>query len=365
MRIANIIDSFENSNAPKSFRIENDSYLKDQVISLNGRKLKLLPFIHEAVVEIKANLGKEQIDILDAFSGSGIVSRMFKQHSKRLFVNDLEPFSSVLNKCYLSNKKDIDLDYIQEAVFSLNNLISVDSPIGFIEQMYAPQNNTHIKPTERAFFSNENAKIIDRIRQGIDAQIDENDRHLFIAPLLVALSKVSNTMGVYRAFFTDSQTGIGKFPNLKNVLKRIVLEVPVLSDFGCETYIYNEDANQLVKSIDEVDLVYYDPPIDKYAYGENYFMFNIVASYERPIEVSGTAGIPKLWNRSKYNSLKDYASTLIDLLGSTNAKYILLSYNELSFLSKEQMMSICSKFGSVELKNYNNGKDSLFIIKVK
>ena len=85
----------------------NSSYLTEQIINMNGRKNKLLSFINDPVLDIKEKLGKKKLDILDGFSGSGIVSRLLKQHSNKLYVNDMEHFPSVLNKCHLANKKSV------------------------------------------------------------------------------------------------------------------------------------------------------------------------------------------------------------------------------------------------------------------
>ena len=59
---------------------------------------------------IKNSLKKDKVNIFDGFSGSGIVSRLLKKHSSTLNVNDIEPYSNTLNKCYLSNKSSIDFD---------------------------------------------------------------------------------------------------------------------------------------------------------------------------------------------------------------------------------------------------------------
>ena len=48
----------------------------------------------------------ENTQVLDLFSGSGIVARFLKQHSEELIVNDLEESSRVVNTCYLSNAEE-------------------------------------------------------------------------------------------------------------------------------------------------------------------------------------------------------------------------------------------------------------------
>ena len=40
--------------------------------------------------------------MLDAFAGSGVVSRFFKRHAKLLMSNDLENFAAVAGRCFFA-----------------------------------------------------------------------------------------------------------------------------------------------------------------------------------------------------------------------------------------------------------------------
>ena len=43
----------------------------------------------------------KKLNIGEGFSGSGIVSRLFKNNSENLYVNDIAGYSYTLNNCYL------------------------------------------------------------------------------------------------------------------------------------------------------------------------------------------------------------------------------------------------------------------------
>jgi adenine-specific DNA-methyltransferase len=142
-------------------------------------------------------------------------------------------------------------------------------------------------------------------------------------------------MQVYRAFYKDTLTNKGQWggnnPKLTSKLfKRILLEEPVLSDFNCESIIFCRDINALVRELPEVDLAYFDPPCDIYAYGQDYFMYNLIAKYERPTEITKEAGLPLNWNRSAYNSKRESKSALVDLVENTKAKYIIIKLFDIS-----------------------------------
>ena len=56
--------------------MENEKYLKEQIITYLGNKRKLIDKIAFEVEEILNELGLEKVKICDIFSGSGIVARI-------------------------------------------------------------------------------------------------------------------------------------------------------------------------------------------------------------------------------------------------------------------------------------------------
>jgi adenine-specific DNA-methyltransferase len=82
---------FEDTN------VENEDFLRSQLITCIGNKRKLLPFIEIGIREAMYKLGKERIDFLDLFSGSGVVAQMARKYSRVLHCNDLELYSYVFN----------------------------------------------------------------------------------------------------------------------------------------------------------------------------------------------------------------------------------------------------------------------------
>ena len=60
-------------NKEKEVNFENEMFLTSQIITYIGNKRSLLGFIGDAVAIVKKNLKKEKLDVVDIFSGSGIV----------------------------------------------------------------------------------------------------------------------------------------------------------------------------------------------------------------------------------------------------------------------------------------------------
>ncbi len=292
--------------------------------------------------------------LFDVFSGSGAVSRYFKQFSDRLIVNDLEDYSSVINRCYLSNKSSLPLKELRHCHRQLTEgLENGRLRKGFITELYAPSADHEIREGERVFFTNRNARYIDTARQRI-AELPDEYQHFFLAPLLSEASIHANTAGVFKGFYKDPQSGIGCFGGRgRDALLRITgdinLPFPVFSNFDCEVEVMQEDANRAARICEEVDLAYIDPPYNQHPYGSNYFMLNLIVSYRRPRDISPVSGIPAGWQRSRYNKRRYAYSTFKDLLEHIKAKFLLISFNSEGFISKEEMLGLLSSIGSVEV----------------
>lgn len=361
--------------------VENPEYLQSQLITYIGNKRALLDFIGTGVQIVQDKLGKQKLNCLDVFAGSGIVSRYLKQFSKSITVNDLENYSNIINRCYLANYNDVDLENLKQIFNHVNEKIKQElgknkNP-GFITELYSPADENNIQKSDRCFYTTYNANYLDVARQVIEKEVPEELKHFFIAPLLSEASIHANTAGIFKGFYKNSKTGTGQFGgNGKNALSRIMgkvqLQFPVFSNFSCNYRVFNEDANQLVldealydsKDLDDgcFDLAYLDPPYNQHPYGSNYFMLNLLADYIRPDDekISRVSGIPRNWNRSAYNKRKQVADVFSKLICNVRAKFILISFNSEGFISKNEMIQLLEKYGKVQVleSEYNTFRGS-------
>lgn len=147
--------------------------------------------------------------------------------------------------------------------------------------------------------------------------------------------------------------------------------------------IFNEDSNELVRNI-KADIVYIDPPYNSRQYSDAYHLLENVATWEKQ-EVFGVA------KKMKRNGIKSkYCSVSAplafkDLIENINAKYIIVSYNNMGTkgagrsqakISDEDIMNTLSSKGKVKVyetdfNQFNTGKthidnhkERLFICKV-
>lgn len=333
-------------------RKENIGFQKEQIITYIGNKRLLINKIEQEVLEIKKILKKKSLVCADLFAGSGVVSRMLKQHSDKLFVNDLEEYSRIVNACYLTNVSDFPEKEYKKYYKKLQETLKNNPVEGLIYQNYAPQNTEQIKQGERVFYTAENAKIIDTVREFIN-YVPEPLQIFFMGPLLYEASVHVNTGGIFKGFYKDRNTGIGKFGGtqenaLERILAKIEIKPPVLSNFEADVSVSQMDANALIRELPELDILYLDPPYNQHPYGSNYFMLNVIAANKIDAPISRVSGIPKNWKRSAYNQKKAAAQTLQELVDNANAKFLIISYNSEGFISKVEMEEMLRQYGSLK-----------------
>ena len=342
----------------------NDAFFQEQLITYLGNKRSLLPFLNRGIETVKKQLNKEKLRAMDGFAGSGVVSRLLKFHCSDLVVNDLERYSYLVNKCYLSNPNEVDIDYIKNTIHNFNSVADKDLIAGFITSNYAPDDDNDIKANERVFYTNRNARFLDTIKRKIYSDVPEDMQHFFLAPLIVQASIHTNTSGVFKGF--HKKDGIGHFGGkgdnaLTRIKADIKLDVPTLRNTDCNVTIFQQDINELVKKDTIFDLVYYDPPYNQHPYGSNYFMLNILADKAEVIDIqNGVSGIAENWNRSAYNKRIQAIEAMDDLIKNTKAKYILISYNNEGIIPYDDFLNILKKYGETTLleQDYNTYRGS-------
>ena len=343
---------------------EDPSFLQSQLITCLGNKRALLDLVGEGLAVVKERLGKERLDIYDAFSGSGVVSRYFKRHARRLYSNDLESYARAASACYLANREDFpEREY--EAVFARmseelgSGALYAGGAGGIFSRLYAPADDQDIKAGERVFYTRRNALYLDAARRRIGALPPEL-RPFFLGPLLSEASVHANTAGVFKGFYKDASTGIGKFGGRKGdalcrILGDIKLERPVLSRFSCDVEVLQGDAAEVASRLPDLDLAYLDPPYNQHPYGSNYFMLNLLVDYEEPEAISRVSGIPRNWKRSAYNRPGEAAAALEALVAALRARFVLVSFNSEGFIAPEEMPGILGRHGRVGVveRKYN------------
>lgn len=326
------------NKAYKTSFINNRRYL--------GNKYKLLPFITRVV----NNECSDIQTIADIFAGTGAVSSAFTD--KTIITNDLMYSNYICHYAWFGAEPynpQIIIDYI--ARYNAKTRCGAN----YMTRNFA---NT--------YFSKNDCAKIGYIREDIERNyrkknINKRERSILITSLLYAMDKIAVTCGHYDAY--------RKGAAFETPLE---LHVPLAEvNNNIENKCFNEDANDLVKRI-TADLVYIDPPYNSRQYCDAYHLLENVARWEKP-EVFGVA---RKMDRSKMKS--KYCTTSATeafeaLIRDINAKYILLSYNNMAEkgdsrsnakISDENIMRILNQKGTVKVfeesyKAFTTGKSDI------
>lgn len=347
----------------------NNDFTFQPMLTCLGNKRKLIENIEDIITKIIIpRLNKNKVTILDGFAGSSVVSRSLSQFTDIIHTNDLELYSSTMARCFLNKPSDIMKQKIKDHIDTMN-LLAKHGPYhkGIITKNYAPEDTNNIKKGERCFYTHENALIIDTLRKYIDDHVEEELFDYCITPLLIKSSIHVNTAGVFKGFYKDKETDIGKFGGSKNddnkrILKQIHLDFPVWSNYDFESNVYNKDINILIDELpNNIDITYLDPPYNQHPYSSNYFMLNLIIKNKQPEEISDVAGIPSDWTRSDYNYKKKAIKAMKDLISKTieKSKYILLSYNNEGIIPLDEWNNIFEDYNVEKYEfNYDTYKGS-------
>lgn len=320
-----------------------------------GGKSLILPYLKELI-----NENTKDVKVVgDLFSGSGVVSKMFKEEGYETISNDLMYFCYVLLRGTIALKAKPRFSNIKKKIGDpisfLNNInmqqIEIEKSKCFIYNNYSTQGG-------RMYLQEENALKIDYIRIIIEewrnlGYIDDDEYFYLLACLIEAIPYVSNIAGVYGAYlkFWDNRS-----------YKKLELYEPKLILNGLKSLIYNTDANELIKEI-KMDLCYMDPPYNQRQYLPNYHLLETVARYDYPA-IKGVTGMRDYSDqKSEYCMKSNVKAAFEDFIKTVNTKYIIISYNTEGLLKSEEIIDILKKYGKDETFkminiNYNRYKNA-------
>ncbi len=331
-----------------------------------GSKKSLLTFLETSIYQIT---GKSDLTFLDLFAGTGIVGQHFKKNGHPVIANDLQYYSYVLNKNYIENNKPLTFKDLENEIVILSTipipkkhyyicdyLDKIPAVEGFIYNNYCV-GGTKNSTVERQYFSDENGKKVDAIRQKIEVWKEQNlinnsEYYFLLATLIENIDKVANTASVYGAFLKKLKPSAQKKFSMQP------------AHFLCDAQnhqVFKEDAEQLIKTI-KGDILYLDPPYNHRQYAPNYHLLETIAKYDTP-ELKGKTGLRDYsTQKSKFSQKNEVLQSFENLIDAAvnlaQVKYIFLSYNNEGLMLAEDVAKIMSKKGQygVFTKEYNRFK---------
>ena len=223
---------------------------------------------------------------------------------------------------------------------------------GFVTTQYSPHNGN-----ERKFFTVENARGIDYIRARIEtikADLTNDEYKFILASLLISADAVSNVPAVYGCFLKNFKTKAIKLLKLNPIHT-------IQENSALESNTTNSDV--LLATFPETDFVYLDPPYNERQYSKNYFPLNIIAKTPEQLlseeALKGKTGIPSDCFISPFCKRGKTVENAFDtLFKNLKTKWIFMSYNSESIVSKDKILELMGKYGTASIveKEYKRFK---------
>ncbi len=269
--------------------------------------------------------------VLDLFSGSQVVSYLFKSLNKQVISNDYMVMNKRLGNALISNskvkltQKDID--------FLLAGELRYD---GFVCNTF-----------KDIYFSEEDNAFIDLVRSNIAKLNNKYKKDLAMSALVRACTrKRPRGIFTYTGFrYNDGRKDL-KLTFEEQFIHAIELLNSAVFDNGQNNRVYNKDSMNLST---KADLVYIDPPYyspnSDNEYVRRYHFVEGLARNWEDVDIQWETKTKKFKNYPTPFSTRNGAYDAFDKLfrKHKNSK-LLVSYSSNSFPTKDEMISLMSKY---------------------
>ncbi len=320
-----------------------------------GNKENLIERIHQEMQS--RNIAGNSF--FDFFAGSVSVGKYFKRLGYQIFSSDLLYFSYVLQEAYIVSNTEPKFEKLLKKIKIKSGLL-ITSPLmlvieylnqikpikGFIYKNYTPS-GTHKLIQPRMYFSDENGKIIDAIRQQIEDWkmedlLNESEYFILLSCLIETVPFYANITGVFGAF--------QKKWDVRATKKLILRPIEIIINKN-KNHAFNDNSLNLIDKI-EADIFYIDPPYNERQYAPNYHLLETIAKYDNP-KIKGVTGLRDYQNqKSNFCNAKNGITELSKIASEAKCKTLILSYNTEGIMPQKEIITTLEKYGKVELVEF-------------
>lgn len=314
-----------------------------------GSKLKLIPQILQLIKKVNAKT------ILDGFSGTTRVSQVLAQLDYSVVCNDIAPWSAVFGTCYLLNTKPRET--YQPLIDHLNAVPPVD---GWFTAHYGgcPNGGCAIQADGlKKPWQLHNTRKLDAIRQEIEAlKLGKVDKAVALTSLILALDRVDSSLGHFSAYLKTWAP---------RAYKALVLEVPNLFMSTGKHRVFQRDIFELAPRV-SIDLAYFDPPYgsnnekmpaSRVRYAAYYHLWKSVILFDKPALFGKAKRRKDTSDRLAASIFEEFrrnpngrfiaVEAIEKLIRTTQARWILLSYNSSGRATAEELNEVMQRNGEL------------------
>jgi len=300
------------------------------VIKYLGSKRRLVPVLAELFQRSGARTA------LDAFTGTTRVAQELKRQGIRVTAVDTARYAKVFADCWIATDAGaVDRRALADEIARLDAL---PGEAGYVTETFCRASR---------FFQPHNGERIDAIRSAIERDHPDGPlRPLLLTSLLLAADRVDSTTGVQMAYVKQWSA---------RSHRPLELRVPDLLDGPGASL--RGDVGALAPTLPPVDLAYLDPPYNQHRYESNYHVWETLVEWDAP-EHYGVAckrtDLRDPSGRSAFNGRRSMPGALRALIAGVRAEVLVVSYNDESWLGREELVDMCSQRGEVRFLAFDS-----------
>lgn len=318
-----------------------------------GNKTKLLPILMATIAEE----APKNATIVDLMSGTGSVAVALRKSGYHVIASDMMTYSKhhlvtqLLLDAPPSFRKIIDHLKIEKAELSgyelvLKYLNLLPEKESYFFNEFSPDGTPSNGSPSRKYFTSENAKKIDAIREEINVWIENDlitaeEESVLKHTLIMAVNDVANISGTYGYF-------LSKFN--PSSLEPIELKpIQFIHEGNIQNTVVQGFAEDIASTI-TADVCYIDPPYMKRQYAANYHILETIARGDFPNTI-GKSGLRDWWDQhSKFCTKTKIRDSFSKVITEMNCNKFIISYSEDGLLSLDELIELFSLFGDVTYK---------------
>jgi adenine-specific DNA-methyltransferase len=302
------------------------------VIKYIGSKRRLVPVLGAVAVATGARTA------LDLFTGTTRVAQAFKRLGAAVTAVDVARYAEVFARCYIeTDAGSVTPKELGEALARLNRL---PGSTGYVTETFCQRSR---------FFQPFNGRRIDAIRDAIARDYAGTALEpVLLTSLIEAADRVDSTIGVQMAYVKDWA---------ERSYKPLELRCPELLP-GTGRAVRG-DARSLAATLGSVDLAYLDPPYNQHRYFTNYHVWETLVAWDSP-DCYGVAckrvDARDPATKSAFNSKRTMPAALAATVGDVDCELLLLSYNDESWVTVDQLEAMCSHHAEVTTLAFDSAR---------
>ena len=312
------------------------------MIKYLGSKRTLVPLLGEIAERVGARTA------VDLFTGTTRVAQELKRRGIHVTATDLATYSQALSDCYIAtDATTVDLAALDD---ELARLSALPGRAGYVTRTFCE---------EARFFQPKNGARIDAIRDALEEHRGSTLFPILLTSLMLAADRVDSTTGLQMAYLKEWAARSHQDLELR---RPELVAGPGATVAG--------DAMETIDRLPAVDLMYLDPPYNQHRYFTNYHIWETLVRWDEP-EAYGVArkrvDSRDETTRSVFNVKREMPAALAGLIGRARAEVVVVSYNDESWVTAEQLTEMLAAAGhervgvlAIDSKRYVGAQIGIF-----